>query len=152
MKTILFLGLLLVNLACTKNETLDDHFVPAPFNFVLTDKFGEPLIKNQDQKIWLGYVINGDHKLINDVKIKPIISSEKYKYYASTLSAPLLSVKKNIKQFYLQLDQDRTSPIYLDVIKTADRKGTKYKEVKFNGQVLEPDFNHNLELYILKKE
>lgn len=139
-------------MACTKNETLDDHFVPAPFNFVLTDKFGEPLIKNHDQKIWLGYEINGDQKLLNDVKIKPIINSGKYKYYASTLSAAVLSVEGKNKQFYLQLDQERTSTVYLDVIKTADPKGTKYKEVKFNGQLVELDFNHKPELYILKKE
>src|SRR5215213_7104127 len=102
MKSIYFMGLLSFILSCSKTsrQVPNANLMPPPFDFALIDNANSPLIVNQSQTIKLWYTVNRQSTYIDDLKIKPIISSPKYAYYATSVFAPLRSSDNIAKTFF----------------------------------------------------
>ena len=72
----------------------------------------------------------------------------------TTVIAPLRSSDNIAKNFYLQLDSGKIDTIFLDVMRLAepvDREYNKYNQVKFNGQVVSLDLNHQPALWVFRR-
>lgn len=156
MKSIIFMGFLF--LTCSKTTSKhppNASLMPPPFDFVLADNSGNALITDPAQNIQLWYELNGQKDYISDLKIKPINSSSKYSYYATSVFAPLKSSDNISKYFYLQIDRGKIDTIYLDVVRLSqpvEREYNEYKEVRFNGKTITLDKNHQPGLFILKRD
>lgn len=157
MKSIIFMGLFSFILGCSKTsrQVPNANLMPPPFDFVLINNANNnPFIVSQSQDIKLWYTVNGQSSNIDDVKIKPIISSGKYAYYATCVFAPLRSSDNIAKTFFLQLDGGKIDTIYLDVVRLSqpvNGEYNEYKQVKFNGQIVALDLNHQPALFVFKR-
>lgn len=153
----LTLGFISIILGCSKTpkQVPNANLMPPPFDFVLIDTTNNnTFIINQTQNLKLWYSVNGQLNYIEDLKIKPTLNSSEYAYYATTVFAPLRSSDNIAKTFYLQLDGGNIDTIFLDVLKLrepVDREYNKYNQVKFNGQVVSLDLNHQPALWVFKK-
>jgi hypothetical protein len=156
MRFIIIMGLLSFIFGCSKTsrQVPNANLLPPPFDFVIVDSLDDPLIINQTQSVKLWYLINGQINYIDDIKIKPVINSRKYAYYATTVLAPLKSSDNIAKTFLLQVDNDKIDTIYLDIVRLSqpiDREYNKYDQVKFDSRLISLDLNHNPALWVFKR-
>ena len=157
MKLIIIMSFVFFICGCSKTsqQVPNANLMPPPFDFVIVDSLkNAPLIKDQTQSVKLWYLINGQIDYIEDIKIKPTMNSLEYRYYATTVLAPLKSSDNVAKTFFLQVDDDKIDTIYLDVVRFSqpvDREYNKYNQVKFDGQLISLDLNHQPALWVFKK-
>ena len=157
MKLIIIMSFVFFICGCSKTsqQVPIANLMPPPFDFVIVDSLkNAPLIKDQTQSVKLWYLINGQIDYIEDIKIKPTMNSLEYRYYATTVLAPLKSSDNVAKTFFLQVDDDKIDTIYLDVVRFSqpvDREYNKYNQVKFDGQLISLDLNHQPALWVFKK-
>lgn len=157
MKFFILMGFIPVIFGCSKTsrKVPDANLMPPHFDFILIDSINKnPLIINQTQSVKLWYIINGQTNYIEDLKVKPIINSGEYAYYATTVLAPLRSSDNISKTFFLQVDNNKIDTIYLDVVRLlepVDREYNKYNKVKFDGREISLDLNHQPALWVFKR-
>lgn len=155
MRLIFFVGLLLLGCSKKPKHPPNATVMPPPFDFVLADNSDNALIINETQNIQLWYELNGQKNYLSDLKIKPIIGSIKYSYYATSVFTPLKSSDNISKYFYLQIDNTKIDTVYLDVVRLSqpvEREYNQYKEVRFNGKIITLDKNHQPGLFFLKRD
>lgn len=153
MKVICLASLLIVSaLFSCKKEGFNEKDIPNRFYFVLANEAGEPLIIDPSQKLTLWYELNGERKLVDDLKIHPTNTAGPFKYFASTFYAPIISVNNESKKFFVKLDDYETDVLELDVRRVGlPKHGTWYDKVEFNDQESAPELNYAPQVYILKK-
>jgi hypothetical protein len=129
--------------------------MPAPFDFVLEDASGKPLIASSEQEIEMWYTSDGQKHTIEDLKIRPMLKSSGYGFYASTMFAPLRSSDGMAKTFSLRLDGGKKGTLFLDVArlrKPHEGEWHQYREVRFNGKAVALDRSHRPALFVLRQQ
>ena len=157
MKCIVFLSFSLFLFGCSKKsrEVPNANLLPPAFDFVILDSVDDSsLVTSQTQNIKLWYVLDGETRFVEDVKIQPTIHSMRYPFYITTVLAPLKSSENVAKAFYIQIDDHKTDTILLDVVRLSqpvEREYNRYKQIKLNGKVGSLELDHEPALWVLQR-
>jgi len=146
-------------LRCGPTPIPNRSIMPEEFKFVIADK-GIPLITSQEFKLEVYYFKGIEKKVLGGEcteckMIRPFdTTNPDYKYYYSTLEAPLASGRDSIKDFYIKIGND-VDTVFLDVqpLPLNDPSGGSYyyKQVKFNGREVKINESVFPWTYIFKK-
>jgi len=147
-------SLCLSMLGCKKENTEKMQTIPAPFYFQMANVEGEEGMDISKSKLKIWYVQH-DVKIFVD-NIKPIaMKVGEFKYGMMSQDMSMLSAFKNVKTFYLQIDDQVTHVINLDVNdlgETQDLNAERFvfTSVRFNQKEIEINKAYLPGLWILK--